>query len=62
MFETAVIGLIGPGRISDCMSCHAAAGREGFACTGFGAGCFLPRREAAPEPARALIRQDNPKR
>ena len=58
MFETTVLGVIGSGRIRQCVECQAAS-RDGFACNGFGAGCFLPRREApaAPAPAQALIGQ-----
>ena len=63
MFEFVVLGPIGSGRIRQCMECQAASS-EGFACSGFGAGCFLPRREAPapPTPARALIGQGNSRR
>jgi len=58
MFETAVLGVIGSGRIRQCVECQAAS-RDGFDCTGFGAGCFLPRREApaVAAPAKPLIGQ-----
>lgn len=54
MLETAVLGVIGSGRIGRCLDCHAAAGGR-FSCAGFGPGCFLPRREpAATFDLRAL--------
>ena len=43
MRETAMIGVIGTSSIRKCMECQAAAAGEGFTCTGFGVGCFLPR-------------------
>jgi hypothetical protein len=65
MLETAVLGVIGSGRIGQCQDCHAAAGGS-FSCGGFGPGCFLPRGElAAPfdlrapgagKPAPAMVR------
>ncbi len=56
MRETAVIGVIGTSAIRKCMECQAAAAGEGFTCTGFGVGCFMPpapkaaRREESFEP------------
>ena len=63
MFEFVVLGPIGSGRIRQCVECQAAS-RDGFACNGFGAGCFLPRREvpAAPARAQALTGQGYPRR
>lgn len=51
MRQTAILGVIGSNAIRKCMECQAAAGAEGFTCTGFGVGCFLPRavRPAANE-------------
>lgn len=56
MRETAVIGFIGSSAIRKCIECQAAAGQEGFACTGFGVGCFLPRaaKPAPREPLEAM--------
>ena len=63
MFKFAVLGPIGSGCIRQCMECQAAS-RDGFACSGFGAGCFLPHREApaVPAPAQDLIPQGYPRR
>jgi hypothetical protein len=46
MRETAILGVIGSSAIRKCIECQAAAGAEGFTCTGFGVGCFMPRAAA----------------
>ena len=52
MREAAVIGFIGSSAIRKCIECQAAAGAQGFTCSGFGVGCFMPRaaKPAPPEP------------
>ncbi|HET6264853.1 MAG TPA: hypothetical protein VFD95_08340 [Usitatibacter sp.] len=60
MRETAVIGVIGSSSIRKCMECQAAAGGEGFTCTGFGVGCFLPRA-AKPAANEERLEQMQPR-
>jgi hypothetical protein len=52
MRETAILGVIGSGRIRQCIDCRAAAGAQSAACNGFGPGCFLPMRQIMAEPSR----------
>ena len=50
MKKTAVAGVIGSGRISQCVECRALGVADGVQCNGFGPGCFLPH---ARRPAGA---------
>ena len=49
MRAAALMGIVSFGTIRKCLECQAAAAGEGFTCTGFGAGCFLPHA-AKPAP------------
>ena len=52
MKKTAVVGVVGSGRINQCMECRAQGVADGEGCGGFGPGCFLPKAEQgaqAPE-------------
>ena len=50
MKNTAVVGVVGSGRISQCLECRAQGVADGVRCDGFGPGCFLPH---AQRPAGA---------
>lgn len=50
MKKTAVLGVVGSGRINQCVQCRSRGVADGEACGGFGPGCFLPR---ADRPAGA---------
>ena len=50
MRKTAVVGVVGSGRISQCLECRAQGVADGVQCDGFGPGCFLPH---AQRPAGA---------
>lgn len=43
MKKTAVVGVVGSGRINQCMECRAQGVADGESCGGFGPGCFLPK-------------------
>ena len=50
MFKTAVLGVIGSPRIRECVECAELGGER---CSGFGAGCFLPRASGGQADAAA---------
>lgn len=50
MKKTAVVGVVGSGRISQCVECRDHGVADGVRCGGFGPGCFLPH---AQRPAGA---------
>ncbi len=56
MKKTAVTGVVGSGRISQCLECRAQGVADGVRCDGFGPGCFLPhaQRPAAVEGAERV--------
>ena len=45
MRKTAVVGVVGSGRISQCLECRARGVADGVQCDGFGPGCFLPHAQ-----------------
>ena len=45
MNKTAVTGVVGSGRISQCLECRAQGVADGVRCDGFGPGCFLPHAQ-----------------
>ena len=45
MRKTAVVGVIGSGRISQCVECRDQGVADGVQCGGFGPGCFLPHAQ-----------------
>ena len=47
MNETAVVGVVGSGRINQCQECRARGVADGVHCEGFGPGCFLPHAAQA---------------
>jgi hypothetical protein len=47
--DWAALGVVGSGRSRQCMDCRAHGPNE-VACTGFGAGCFLPHANEASAP------------
>lgn len=65
MKNTAVVGVVGSGRINQCLECHARGVADGVRCDGFGPGCFLPRAAqpaAGPSAEFAGFRPDRLKR
>jgi hypothetical protein len=56
MKKTAVVGVVGSGRINQCVECRAQGVADGESCGGFGPGCFLPKAaQGAPAPAEERV-------